>query len=161
MTRASTWTNPDGLVVGFGRNFAERQDAGVQKDAGSVKTAKVQIDLVNSTFGSTGAKITIPAGSKVMRVWAKATVAHAGGTSMTFGDAADPDGWIVAADWANPAANVQIPVKGVYAEADFATTPAVTDTEVSPKIYASDTDLYFTKVGTYTAGEADVYVDYV
>lgn len=161
MTHKSTWANPDNLVVGFGANFAERQLAADIKPSGNKKTAKVQIDLVNSTFGAAGALVTIPAGSRVTQVYAKVTEGHAGGTSMTFGDVADADGWIVAADWVNPAIGVQIPVKGVYAEADFATTPAVTDTEVTPKIYAAATDLFFTKVGTYTAGKADVYVDYV
>ncbi|CAB4170063.1 hypothetical protein UFOVP1528_42 [uncultured Caudovirales phage] len=153
MTRAATWSNSDGLVVGYGRNIAERQAAAVSKDAGSVKTAKVQITY-ESTLGASGALIAIPAASIVKNVYAKITTTWAGGTSITFGDGTDTDGWILAASWGTPSAGGVIQGDGAYA---IATGTSAT----APKEYATATDLYFTLVGTYTAGAADVYVEYV
>ena len=152
MTRKTTWTNSDGLVVGFGPNYAERNDAAARQD-GVSKVAKVSVEGANSTFGASGAKVSLPAGSIVKNVYAKVTETFAGGTSITLGDATDPDGYILAASWANPAAGTVIQGDGAYA--------AATGNQLVPKEYASATDLYFTKVGTYTAGKADVFVEYV
>jgi hypothetical protein len=153
MTHKTEFLNADGLVQGYGPNFAERQAAAVVQDAVNVKVAKVQIDLANSTFGSAGARIAIPAGSIVKNVYAKITETHVGGTSLTFGDAVDPDGWVLAASWGLPVSGDVIQADGAYAVSAGAQVP--------PKEYAVATDLYFTKVGTYTAGKADVYVEYV
>lgn len=153
MTRASTWTNPDGLVVGFGGNFPERNDAGVQRDAGSVKTAKLQITY-QSVSGASGAKINVPAGSIVKNVYAKVGTTWAGGTSITFGDAGDPDGFIIAADFGTPSAGAVIQAMGAYVQ-------TATEGALPPKEYASATDVFITVTGTYTAGEADIYVEYV
>lgn len=154
MTRASTWSNPDGLVVGFGPNYVERQVAAVAAQrGGDVKMAKVHVSF-ESTFGASGAKLAVPAGSIVKNVYAKVTATWVGGTSLTFGDATDPDGWIVAASWGTPAAGVVIQADGAYAF-------TATEGQLPPKEYASATNLFFTLVGTYTAGEGDVYVEYV
>lgn len=153
MTRAATWTNSDGLVVGFGKNYPERNDAAFRQ-MGETKTAKVSIEGANSTFGASGAKITIPAGSIVKNVYAKVTETWAGGTSITFGDAGDADGFIIAASWGTPSAGGVIQADGAYVY-------TATEGALPPKEYAAATDLYFTKVGTYTAGKADVFVEYV
>jgi len=50
MTRASSWTNADGLVVGFGANIPERNVSGVYEHDGSVKEAHLAI-----TYQSSGA----------------------------------------------------------------------------------------------------------
>lgn len=153
MTRATTWSNSDSLVVGFGRNYAERLAAGELDREGDVKTAKLHITF-ESTFGSSGALIAIPAGSSVKNVYAKVTTTWAGGTTLAFGDAGNTAGWILAASFATPTAPVTIQGDGAYA---IATGTSAT----APKEYDTATNLYFTLTGTYTAGEADVYVEYV
>lgn len=153
MTRKATWSNSDGLVVGFGPNYPDRSAAGVVDHDGEVKTAKLHFTW-ESTFGSSGALIAIPAASIVKNVWVKATTTWVGGTSLTFGDAGDTDGWVIAASFATPAAGDVIQADGAYAYTS-------TEGQLPPKEYASATNLYFTKVGTYTAGEADIYVEYV
>lgn len=154
MTHKSTWANPDSLTIGFGPNVAERQETAVLRDKANVKVAKVQIDLVNTTFGASGAKVSLPASSIVKNVYAKVTEAHAGGTSLSFGDAGNAAGWILAASWANPVLGATIQGDGLYAS-------TATEGQLPPKEYDAATDLFFTKTGTYTAGKANVYVEYV
>jgi hypothetical protein len=157
MTRKSSWTNPDGLVVGFGANFAERIAGGVTaQKQGHKKTARLSVDLVNSTLGSSGAKITIPAGSMVTLVGMKVTEAGVGGTSIAFGDAGSTGGWITAAQGAvaNLLLNAAINAQGAYAF-------TATEGQLVPKVYAAATDLYITAVGTFTAGKVEIWVEYM
>jgi hypothetical protein len=48
MTRQSTWTNADGLVVGFGPNLPERNVAGDYSTDGAFKEAVLQITFQSS-----------------------------------------------------------------------------------------------------------------
>ncbi len=156
MTRAATWSNSDGLVVGFGRNVPERQASAVIAQEGTdTKIAKLSITY-QSTFGSTGALINIPANSLVKNVYMKVGTAWTGGTSLAFGDGGSTGGWITATQGAQASltAGVAIQAQGAYAY-------TATEGQLVPKVYASATDLYVTSVGTWTAGTADIYVEYV
>jgi len=155
MTRASTWTNSDGLVVGFGNNYPERNDAGVNEVDGNDKAAVLNITY-QSTFGSTGAMIPIPAGSLVKNVYMKVGTAWAGGTSLAFGDASSTGGWITATQGAvaNLTVGAPIQAQGAYAYTS-------TEGQLPPKAYATATNLYITVSGTFTAGTATIYVEYV
>jgi hypothetical protein len=158
MTRKTTWTNSDGLVVGFGPNYADRQVSGIATEGVlNTKEARLQITYA-STTGSTGAKISIPAGSVVKNVYMKVGTAWAGLTSLAFGDATQTGGWISATQGAvaNLTLNAFIQGGGVYVAGGTDTTAAR-----PPKVYATATDLYFTLVGTPTAGTAQVFVEYV
>lgn len=159
MTRKTTWSNSDGLVVGFGPNYNERQDAGVIKRVGFNKEARVSITY-QSTTGSSGAKIAIPAGSIVKNVFFVVDTAWAGGTAIIFGDATDPDGFLTAA---GGGALANLTPAGKKIQADGAYIAATTDTTAinPPKEYASATDLYFTVTGTMTAGALTAIVEYV
>ena len=152
MTRKSTWTNADGLVVGFGPNIAERNVAGVFDTAGVVKEARLAITNLSS-----GAKVTVPAGSAVVGVLVKVGAAWVGGTKVEVGDATDPDGFITAAQGATAELTVgkTIVAAGAYAVGDAATNAGL------GKVYAAATDLTVTITGTFTAGSADVIVRYI
>lgn len=152
MTRKSTWTNADGLVVGFGPNFPERNVAGVFDHDGTVKEARLAV-----TFQSSGAKVALPAGSIVLGVVAKVGTAWVGGTRITVGDATDADGYISETQGAtaNLTAGAAIAAAGAYAIGDAATNAGL------PKVYAAATDLTVTITGAFTAGTADVYVRYI
>lgn len=156
MTREVTWANSDGLNVGFGTNVPERIAAGVAEVDGGQKEARLFVDLVNSTLGSTGAKITIPANSIVKNVYAKVGTAGAGGTSIAFGDAGGTGSWITATQGAvaNLTAGAAIQAAGAYAY-------TATEGQLPPKVYAAATDLYVTAVGTFTAGTITFVVEYV
>lgn len=157
MTYKTTWSNPDNLVVGFGPNFPERIQAAVTTQKGTdTKVAKLHVTFA-STFGSTGAKITIPAGSDVKNVYLKVNTNFAGGTSLAFGDTNTSGGWISAAQGAVAnlvTTNSPIQAGGTYAIATGSSAAA-------PKPYPAALDLFLTAVGTFTAGDADIYVEYV
>lgn len=155
MTRQSTWTNADGLIVGFGNNYPERNEAGVNEVDGNDKSAQLNITY-QSTSGASGAKISVPAGSIVKNVYMKVGTAWVGGTSLTFGDATTAAGWITAtqAATANLTAGAAIQAQGAYAF-------TATEGQLPPKAYAAATDLYITVAGTFTAGSATIYVEYV
>lgn len=152
MTRKSTWSNADGLVVGFGPNFPERNVSGVYETDGAFKEAHLAI-----TYQSSGANIDLPAGSVVQDVVLKVGTAWAGGTDVQFGDGTDPDGWISATQGATASltAGATIRAAGAYAIGDAATNRGL------GKVYAvADTlDVAFT--GTFTAGTATIVVRYI
>jgi hypothetical protein len=154
MTRATTWANSDNLNVGYGTNVPERQLPAEDQES-IYRVVKLSIDAVNSTFGASGVKWTAPAGSMVTRVWVRFTETHAGGTSIVFGDGSTTNGYVTATEYgATPAASTIVQGKGAYL---YTATEGV----LPGKIYAAATDLYFTKTGTYTAGKADVFVEYL
>jgi hypothetical protein len=152
MTRKSTWTNADGLIVGFGPNSPERNIAGVYETDGSVKEAVLQL-----TFQSSGAVIPVPAGSAVLDVVLTVGTAWASGTKVEIGDATDADGWISATQGAvaNLTAGAEIVAGGAYAIGDAATNKGLA------KVYATATDLTATITGTFTTGTATVLVRYI
>lgn len=153
MTRKTTWTNSDGLVVGFGPNDPERNISGVLENDGVVKEARLAI-----TYESSGATVTIPAGSIVQEVLVKIGAAWVGGTKVEVGDGTDADGWVSATQGAtaNLTVGATIRAGGAYAiGATDATAKAL------GKVYASADTLDVTITGTYTAGTADVFVRYI
>lgn len=152
MTRQSTWANADGLIVGFGGNYPERNVAGVYETDGAIKEAVLQI-----TFQSSGAVIAIPAGSAVIDVNLSVGTAWVGGTKVEIGDASDADGWISATQGAtaNLTAGADIVAGGAYAVGDAATNRGLA------KVYATATNLTATITGSFTAGTATVVVRYI
>tara|TARA_R110000822_G_scaffold120579_2_gene254040 strand:- start:751 stop:1212 length:462 start_codon:yes stop_codon:yes gene_type:complete len=153
MTRQTTWTNADGLVVGFGPNHAERNVAGVIETDGVVKEARLAI-----TYQSSGATIALPAGSIVLDVVTKVGAAWVGGTKVEIGDGTDPDGWISATQGAT--ANLTI---GATLRAGGAYAIGATDgtAKALGKVYAAADTLDVAITGAYTAGTADVFVRYI
>jgi hypothetical protein len=152
MTRKSTWTNADGLVVGFGPNFAERNVAGVLETDGVVKEARLAI-----TFQSSGATVDLPAGSVVQDVVMKVGTAWVGGTDVQLGDGTDADGWVSATQGAvaNLTIGATIRAAGAYAIGDAATNRGL------GKVYAAADTLDVAFTGTFTAGTADIFVRYI
>jgi hypothetical protein len=154
MTRKSSWTNSDGLVVGFGPNYPERHEGGVLNFEGPYKVLSAQI-----TYQSTPASVTlpVPAGSAVKSVYLIVGSAWVGGTDIQVGDGTDPDGFISATQGAvaNLLAGAMIRASGAYAIGDAATNRALDKTYAA----ADNIDVAFT--GTFTAGTATVYVEYM
>ncbi len=153
MTRQTTWTNADGLVVGFGPNFPERNTAGVIETDGVVKEARLAI-----THESSGANVAIPAGAVVLDVVMKVGTAWVGGTSVSVGDGSDGDGWVSTTQGAtaNLTAGATIRAGGAYAVGGTDTTA-----KALGKVYASADTLDVAFAGTYTAGSADIFVRYI
>ena len=153
MTRKSTWTNADGLVVGFGPNFAERNVSGVIETDGIIKEARLAI-----TFQSSGANVDLPAGSVVQDVVVKVGTAWVGGTKVEIGDGTDVDGWISATQGATASltAGATIRAGGAYAIGGTDATA-----KALGKVYAAADTIDVLLTGTYTAGTADIFVRYI
>lgn len=90
MSRAATWTNSDGLVVGFGTHSADNDVAAVDAGRGRVKTMSIKIvgtDLVNTptdaTFPPQAAQIK--RGSRILRATLTATTAWTGTGTLNIG----------------------------------------------------------------------------
>lgn len=90
MSRAATWTNSDGLVVGFGTHSADNDVAGAEGGRGRIKTMTVEIvgtDLVNTptdaTFPPQAAQIK--RGSRILRAHLTATTAWTGTGTLNIG----------------------------------------------------------------------------
>lgn len=155
MTYKTTWANPDNLVVGFGTNSPERNVGGVTKEALDLKLAHFQIDYATAT-GSGNNGLTLPAGSAVRSVWLKVGTAWVGGTSLAIGDGGNTGGYITAAQaaTANLTAGATINNGGAYLY-------TATEGQLPPKVLATATPTFVTIVGTFTAGTATVYIEYV
>lgn len=73
LNRKATWTNADGLIVGFGTNKPVRE-GGTNKNAqahGLIKTASVKFDYtdMNACVGAGGTvNVPVPAGSRIIDV---------------------------------------------------------------------------------------------
>lgn len=94
MPREKTWTNPDGLVVGFGTHTTDNIVPGVTTDKGGFKIAKMLIDATTlEDVGSVTAasffpqSIRIKRGAIIKRATLEAQVAavSAGGGTLTVG----------------------------------------------------------------------------
>ena len=170
MTRATTWTNGDGLVVGFGRNFAERQAGGVVNTLGESKQAVLKVTY-ESTFGEAGASIRLPKNVRVTDLYFEVTTAWASSDSGTLAvghdeaDTADVDAFFttsaLAAASLTPAGK-KIVGDGVYVVADTDTTalqiPAVITDSYDDS--AQGAIVFFTKANNFTAGEGRLVVTY-
>jgi hypothetical protein len=154
MTRATTWTNSDGLVVGFGRNIAERQATAMVETDGSIKEV-----VMDFTYQSTSPALELPADCVVTGMYLIQTELWDGGTSLKIGDGNDDDGWFTATLLAEATLddeNNQIFVAdGAYAIGD-----AATNRGLQKKYSASDT-IDVTITGTFTSGKSRLVVNYV
>lgn len=167
MTRATTWSNPDGLVVGFGPNYPERKDAGDVKTFGAIKQAVVDVTY-QSTFGAAGAGFTLPVNAIVHKVWfeSKTDWVTADAGTLSVGDDSedtdDVDGWITATALTAAAmgADTVHPADGVYAvgnNADNASNPQARTVGFGLSVGAT---IYFTKANNFTAGTGRLIIQY-
>ena len=158
MARKNTWSNADGLVVGFGPNTPEKYAQTTEVDNAPVKAAVVRFDYTQVNTAASGSiNWTAPAGSTVIAVELVVDQAWVGGTTLEFGDASDTDGFITTTQGAtaNLTAGAKIVGAGLY-------TKGGTDTTAQEfKVYASATVTSVLRVGTYTAGSATLKISYI
>ena len=92
MARNATWTNSDGLVVGFGTRTNDNDIAGVVGGSGAVKTMVVELkdatglEAVGSvtTASINPQSVMLPRGSRILEASFTATVAFTSGGSGTL-----------------------------------------------------------------------------
>lgn len=158
MARASTWSNADGLVVGFGPNSPERGAQTTKYDNTPVKNAVIRFNFRQVNTAAAGSiNWSAPAGATILSVALDVEDAWVGGTTLEFGDASDTDGFITTTQGATASltAGAHIVGAGVY-------TKGGTDTTAQElKVYASATTLSLLRVGTYTAGSGVIKIAYL
>lgn len=160
MPRASTWTNSDGLVVGYGPRTPEFAGSVTKQTHGAAKFAAASFDWKNLNAGH-AINVPIPAGSRVLAVKIRVVegFTSTGTNTITVGDGSDADGFITATAATTvtmaTAGNVILP-DGVYAF-------GATDTGAAElKAYAAaDTIDLATGMTDWTAGKGVLEVSYV
>lgn len=90
MSRDATWTNDDGLIVGFGTHTEDNNVAAVYSSSNGVVSVAVEYDLVNDlpdTFAATNVKPqdhVFPRGSVIVSAYCHTLVTPTSGTASTF-----------------------------------------------------------------------------
>lgn len=163
--RAATWTNSDGLVVGYGTNDPA-QAGGVEA---SGKKASVTFDWqdLNACYGAGGTvNVPVPAGSRVLdvRVLVHKTLTSTGTNTFEVGlTGGDVDGYITVAAATNAAALLNagavVLADGVFTYDDTADGDT---TAAELKIFAAaDTIDIVTGMADWTGGSATLEVTYL
>lgn len=161
MTRKATWTNADGLVVGFGPNTPQLTGADAKNygGIGGAKTALTKFDWKNLNAAAT-INVPVPAGARILdvRLVVDTAFTSTGTNTITVGDGSDADGFITAtaATTATLTAGAVITVDGAYTIADTDTT--------APQIKAysaADTIDLASGQTDWSAGAATLVVTYL
>ena len=160
MTRASTWTNADGLVVGFGANTPQLTGEATKNytGIGGAKTSLTRFTWKDLNGGKT-INVPVAAGFKItdVRLVVDAAFTSTGSNTITVGDGDDPDGYIAASATATASltAGAVIVGAGAYLVADTDTTAP------QFKVYtAADTIDLASGMTDWTAGAATLVVTY-
>lgn len=160
MTRKSTWTNADGLVVGFGPNTAQLTGAATKNytGEGGARTALTRFTWKDLNAGST-INVPVPLGAKVMdvRLVVDTAFTSTGSNTITIGDGDDADGFVTASQTATASlvSGAVIVGAGAYLVADTDTTAPQFKTYT-----AADTVDIASGMTDWTAGAATVVVTY-
>ena len=130
LSRKNQWTNNDGLVVGFGNRFPERQRTSDFEVDGTTK--ELSLDF---TWQSVTPVLDIPAGFVVdsMKLFVGTAWVSTGTVTIEIGDGGDANGWFTTTllTEANLTADAVLVADGDYAIGDNA------DNMGNPKVYAS------------------------
>jgi hypothetical protein len=166
--RGSSWTNSDGLVIGFGTNQPAQGGAANKYGAaqGMFKTAQVTFDFKDMNEATVGTVVTVPvpAGSRVVdvRVVCHTLWTSTGTNTFEVGlTGGDVDGYVTTTTGtiANMTAGAVLTADGVFTYDDTADGDA---TAAELKLFASaDTIDLLTAMSDWTAGSASLIVSYI
>jgi hypothetical protein len=160
--RAATWTNSDGLVVGFGPHNAPTA-GGMVNSSGAVKQTKTYFDW-RDLNAARAIYADVPKGARVLdvRINVITGFTSTGTNTITVGDGGDADGFITttAADTTTMASDGAVILPdGVYSYDDTGDGDA---TAAELKSYsAADTIDLASGQTDWTAGVATLEVSYI
>lgn len=160
--RKATWTNSDGLVVGYGTHTPATA-GGQAKTFGGVKLSKTSFDWADLN-AARSIYCDVPAGARVIdvRIVVRTGFTSTGTNTITVGDGGDADGFITATAATTvtmASAGAVILGDGVYTYDDTADGDA---TAAELKSYsAADTIDLASAQTDWTAGAATLEVVYV
>lgn len=161
MTHKTTFTNADGLIQGYGPNYAEREIGGVVKTEGHVKQGRLAFDFNTPTTASPKG-LVLPAESLLLRAWVEV------GTAWATSDAGKIEIGYIGGDVnalvldldeqaaTGGTANSKFYGDGVDLIADTDTTA-----HQLPVSLAAETRIGITKTNNFTAGTAVLVVEYI
>lgn len=159
--RKATWTNSDGLVVGFGTHRPTTA-GGITRSAGAVKTTKTYFDWKDLNAGR-AIYTDVPAGARVLdvRINVVSAFSSTGTNTITVGDGTTANGFITtsAADTTTLIAGAVILPDGVYSYDDTADGD-VTAAELK-KYAAADTIDLASAQTDWTGGVGTLEVTYI
>lgn len=164
MARANSWTNPDGLIVGYGaRSTINAQDA-VVHTVGRIKQAEVVIDISNYLEFAAGTlapttHLEIPAGAALRSCTVVTEDAWNTLTSIAIGLKDRVDGSLVGAD-----DTLVTDTEGVLANlgAGDVIVGAGTQLQAGDTVTSEAATIAFTVTGTApTTGRSRVLVEYL
>lgn len=161
--RASTWTNPDGLVVGYGPNNPAKEGSQTKSyvGAGGLKTSAVKFSYKDINAAK-AVNVPVAAGSRIVEVKIVVESAWAGaGNALIVGDGTTTNGFhtTTAGAVANLTAGAVIPADGVYVYDDSADGDA---TAREFKLYSSADTIDVASADTdWTSGTASLVVTYI
>jgi len=161
MARESTWTNSDGLDVGFGTRDSKDNRGGPVQTTGNVEVLTYDLDWNHLPTAATNAASTkdipIPANSVIHRATLRVTEAFtsAGATTLSLG-LKELDGTDIDADGIDATiAKTVIDAVGDVVQCDGAL--------VGGLLTVGTADAYLSSVvatGPYTAGMAELVIEY-
>lgn len=149
--RKTTWTNADGLVIGFGTQDTVTLEAGEIHTKGRVRQVEMEIYHDQDVTDESVFNCVIPAGALIRSANMVVSEAFAGGTSVsvgvigTDGNNADADALIAATNTASLTANADITGAGAQVG----------------NVLANDVNITYATAGSFTAGRATLLVEYV
>lgn len=153
--RANTWTNADGLSVGFGPLDSKNPNAGPVQTEGNIEVLQFPFDYDALNLAGTAPStktVPIPANSTILRGNIRVTTAFAGGTNVNFGfinaagTAIDIDGLDAAVATAALDAGLVVTFDGAL---------------IGKSVGAADAYFGGSYSGTYTAGKGIITIEYV
>ena len=156
------WTNSDGLEIRFVNPEAGQLAAGLNT-MGAIKTLELDLDYVASTVtaASDSHAAFIPAGAFIVNAFLIGKNASAGGTSIAIG-MANKDGTNAVAD------SILTAALGIQANLNATTViacngPRATAASNLHTKFSNTADgyVYTTKVGTFTAGQGRLIINYI
>lgn len=148
--RTNTWTNADGLVVGFGRANTRNPEAGVIETKGNLRQVELEVYYDMDAATANVKSAVIPAGAVITAATITVSEAFVGGTSISVGTIGT-DGTAADADAIDTALTAAL-TKDAVLVADGAAIGAVV---------GADVNLTFATTGTFTAGRASVFLEYI
>ena len=172
MTRSATWANSDSLIVGFGKNYPERNASGELNTDGVVREARLSFTH-ESTFGEADTYIQLPRMCQVLSMHLRVDVTWTSSdASLAIGhteaDTADVDAFMTITEGDHGStklggtAGITLVCDGTYfKDTNAVKTPAVLTDDYDTATLGVKVFITSTEGAAWTTGEATLIVRYV
>ena len=162
MSKASEWTNDDGLVVGFGVRTSEDLRGGQTNTAGALEEMVIEFNYDDLPTGSTdGSYGTVPANAIPVDAYFETVTAFAGGTSYDI-DFVDSAGSAIGTGTDKLWDALVLADINAAGERSVSSTHGGTNSGNALNVaLASAGMLKVTATGTFTAGKGRIVIRYI